>query len=291
MRFFLGFVILTIAAAIADGGLSAQAAGPLTQAQRRCAAKYDQGLKKLTRVGDAAFAHCLAAHAKGTLGGRTLAECIQAPDDRLDAVLASVAAALARRCAGVDQNGIARTPDFGTIDPPTALDLATVAVSGIFFTSAATFGDDVDEVFADFASDRRLARCQLVVNRRQAACRNAYVAAFAGCARRGLRGAPGIAPFMDAEDLATCVGNDPRERSPRSATPSREESGWPSRRGASRAVSTRHARSRHVSTAASARSTAWRAPRSARPARASPKLPSSTLPSALPTARPRDLPR
>jgi len=164
------------------------ASGALTQAQRACVAKYDNGLRKLTRLADAAFARCLARHARGRLGGSTLSQCLQTPDARLDAALAGVAATLARKCEGVDGDGVTKTPGFGTTEPPSALDLATIAVSGIFLGATATFGENLDEVLADFATDEKLARCQLTVSRRQAGCRRAYLAAFVSCARRGLAG-------------------------------------------------------------------------------------------------------
>jgi hypothetical protein len=206
-------IALAIALLVASVG-AAHATGPQTTAQRKCTSTYYNALGQLGRVGSKAFGACLLLHAQGKLGELTLADCVELPNERFDAAFGRVEAALAKSCDGVDKDGLPKAPAFGTTEAPSALDLAIAAASGIFGGTAETFGFDLDEAFVDFATDKTLARCQLDVDRRQAACRAGYLATFAACARTGLRGTPakGIEPFVDAEDLATCIGSDPKGR-------------------------------------------------------------------------------
>lgn len=145
---------------------------------------------------------CLEDGSKGRVAD--VDACVAA--DRQGTVAAAAAktdAERAKRCTGTGKDGAPRLPPWG------AREAAVVNGTAIDETTALlrdALGDDLSAATIVATSDAAAARCQQGVTKQVDKCRAARTKAFVACVGTRLAAADG------PEDLATCVGDDPKGR-------------------------------------------------------------------------------
>jgi len=188
----------------------AQVGAPLTNGQRTCTGTMNKHLRGVAKIAFGVAVKCVKQHGRGRVSN--IAACVAAdPSGKITRAHRRALAANQRKCAGADRRGIAKDPLALGSDPG-----GLTQVRNILLTAAleAIFGNDVDGTVVDAATDKQSSRCQEQVATKVARCHDALVAEFVRCKKDALRA--GKAPFPEGanstDDIATCLGRDPKGR-------------------------------------------------------------------------------
>lgn len=183
---------------------------PLTGDQQKCTNTLNKDMAKLVGAVHSGVDKCIKAHAKGEVvdllaclfadpGGKIGKAQNKAPDDH------------AKRCTGVDKEGVARAPFPFAADPDaqpaTALDLVANALQVIY-------GDDIAGGVANAQTEPARAACQAKVAKVLGKCGSKLASQFVGCAKNAVAVGkePSVAGAVRSFELDACVGADPKEK-------------------------------------------------------------------------------
>lgn len=168
-----------------------------TKNQQKCTAATHKGLLKIAASLGKDICSCIQDGAKGELAG-TIEVCATA--DRAGKVAKAISKhdeKFTKLCTEL--------PPYGVTDAQTvelaARELAADQIHDLF-------GADLDTGVISLAADTAAASCQQSVAKQAKKCEAAQLKAFLACAKKGLKDEG--APFDAADDLAACIGSDPK---------------------------------------------------------------------------------
>jgi hypothetical protein len=192
---------------IASGG-----GQPLPRAAQKCINEINKSFARVAKAQCKEMQGCLKLGSANRLGRRSIEECLSADDKT------KVAQARARTL-DVSSDMCGEMLDFGPTDP-NAVNRAAVS-AGISLVHG-VFGDDLRAAILP-STDRRGSKCQRLVAKAVAKCLEAKLAEFNRCKKRGLDGSAILPeanlPFNDPNDIALCMGHDPRGKIARACDP------------------------------------------------------------------------
>src|SRR5262245_45723146 len=195
-------ILLALAAGRATGQ-------PQTKDQRKCTGAMNEALRLIASRAGKSAAACIKDGSKEELDG-TVEACLTADrGGKVGEAVADGAATFDKRCTGTSKNDPAspKRPPYGVTDPPTVQAAALEMNLSILHD---LFGSDLDAAIVREAIDQEAAKCQRSVGKRAGKCAGAMLKAFNDCKGRGLKDK--LAPFDGPDDLAACLGADPKNK-------------------------------------------------------------------------------
>lgn len=178
-----------------------------TKDQRKCTAALDGVFAQIAAAAGKHAVACIKRGAKGTLAG-SIDACVDGdPDRKLTKLFFAGEKKFDKLCTGASSKPpmLPKLPPYGVTEVPTASAAAADASRAIVRD---VFGDALEAAIVRESADKDAAKCQQGIANRAAKCAAAHVRGFNACRAAGLERA--TAPFDDAGDLVSCLGDDPK---------------------------------------------------------------------------------
>jgi hypothetical protein len=200
-------LISTSVDTITSGGARA-----LPRAAQKCMNEINKSFARVAKAQCKEMRDCIKLGSANRLGSQSIEECLSAD------YKTKVAQARARTL-DVSSDTCGGMLDFGPTDP-NAVNRA--AVSAGVSLAHGVFGEDLHAAILP-STDRRGSKCQRSVAKAVVKCLEAKLDEFNRCKKRGLDGSAMLPeanlPFTDPNDIALCMGHDPRGKIARACDP------------------------------------------------------------------------